>query len=125
MHVFETGSKAERMLALAEVEPDPKLWNRVRPLVPKLFDNRETEVRIEVGETLLELGQLSGVPPIFQVLKSGEAAEARKDAWEHLKAHVPLPPELGPTDLGALEHWWSENEKRLVPGGAGVFKLAP
>ncbi len=97
----------------------------VPALVAAAAKEEDDYLRVEFGEALLELGQLSGVQPIFQVLKSGEAAEARKDAWEHLKAHIPLPPELGPTDLSALEHWWSENEKRLVPGGAGVFKLGP
>jgi len=188
VHVLETGSKAERVLALKEVAADPSLWSRVRPLVPKLFDNRENEVRtdllsliaerrdasllgavhplladpddavrekalrcvrdiaskesvpalvaaagteqddylkVEIGETLLELGQLTGVPPILLVLKSGEAAEARKDAWEHLKAHLPLPAELAATDSAALERWWSENRARLVPDHAGVFTLGP
>jgi len=188
VHVLESGSKAERVLALQEVAADPALWSRVQPLVPKLLASRENEVRtdllglieakkdasllpsvhallsdpddavrdkalrcvraigaqgsvpvlvaaatkeeddyikVEIGETLLELGQLSGVPPIFHVLKSGDAAEARKDAWEHLKAHLPLPAELSPTDFAALERWWSENEKRLVPDPSGMFKLGP
>ena len=188
VHVLESGSKAERVLALQEVAADPALWTRVRPLVPALLASRENEVRtdllglietkkdasqlpavhallsdpddavrdkalrcvrvigsldsvpvlvaaatkeeddyirVEIGETLLELGQLSGVPPIFHVLKSGDAAEARKDAWEHLKAHLPLPAELSPTDFAALERWWSENEKRLVPDHGGMFKLGP
>jgi zinc/manganese transport system permease protein len=188
VHVLESGSKAERMLALAEVEADAKLWARVQPLVPKLFDNRETEVRVklldlidakkdasllgaihplltdaddsvrekalrtvrdlgskdsapalvaaaakadddfqrvEFGEALLELGDLRGVPPILEVLMHGEATQARKDAWEHLKAHLPLPAELSPTDFAALERWWSENEKRLVPDHGGMFKLGP
>jgi zinc/manganese transport system permease protein len=188
VHVLESGSKAERVLALQEVAADPALWSRVQPLVPKLLESRENEVRtdllglieqkkdasllpavhalfsdpddavrdkalrcvraigapesvpvlaaaatkeeddyikVEIGETLLELGQLSGVPPILHVLKSGDAAEARKDAWEHLRAHLPLPAELSPTDFAALERWWSENEKRLVPDPSGMFKLGP
>ena len=188
LHVLESGSKAERVLALQEVAADPALWTRVQPLVPALLASRENEVRsdllglieakkdrsllgpvhallsdadddlrekalrcvraigapesvpvlvaaaakeeddyikVEIGETLLELGQIAGVPPIFHVLKSGDAAEARKDAWEHLKAHLPLPQEVGPTDFPALERWWSENEKRLVPGASGMFELKP
>jgi hypothetical protein len=188
VHVLESGSKAERMLALAEVEADPRLWARVQPLVPKLFDNRETEVRVklldligvkkdasllgavyplltdpddsvrekalrcvrdlgskesapalvaaaakadddfqrvEFGEALLELGDLRGVPPILDVLTQGEAAQARKDAWEHLRSHLPIPPELHEPAGPELQAWWKENEKRLVSDHAGVFKLAP
>jgi zinc/manganese transport system permease protein len=188
VHVLETGSKAERMLALAEVDTDPGLWARVKPLVPKLFDNRETEVRVkllelidarkdasllpavhplltdpddsvrekalrcvrdiaskesvpllvaaaareedeflrvEFGEALLELGELAGVPPILAVLRDGDAAQARKDAWEHLKAHLPIPPGLHEPEAAEIERWWQENGKRLVPDHAGMFKLAP
>jgi zinc/manganese transport system permease protein len=97
----------------------------VPALVAAAAKEEDDYLKVEFGEALLELGELSGVPPIFHVLKSGEAAEARKDAWEHLKAHVPLPPELGPGDLEALQRWWSENQKRLVPDHGGMFKLAP
>ena len=94
-------------------------------LVAAASKEEDDYLKVEIGETLLELGQLSGVPPILAVLKSGEAAEARKDAWEHLKAHLPLPPELASTDSAALERWWSENEKRLVPDASGMFRLKP
>jgi len=196
VHVLESGSKAERVLALKEVAADPALWARVRPLVPKLFDNRENEVRadllaliaerrdasllgavhplladpddavrekalrcvrdiaskesvpalvaaagteqddyllVEIGEALLELGELAGVPPMLSVLRDGEAAEARKDAWEHLKAHLPIRLEFHPeldaahnaAGLAEIERWWSENRARLVPDHAGVFTLGP
>ena len=186
LHVLETGSKAERMLALAEVKASPQLWTRVQPLVPKLLAGRETEVRVEVlaqidarrdtsllaavhpllqdsddsvrekalrtvrdlgskesvpalvaaagkeedeflrvefGEALLERGELAGVAPILAVLKSGEAEQARKDAWEHLRAHLPLPAEM--REASEFERWWQENGKKLVPDHAGVFKLTP
>ena len=186
LHVLETGSKAERVLALKEVAADPALWSRVRPLVPKLFDNRENEVRsdllelidakkdagllsavhpllsdpddgvrekalrcvrdigskesvpslvaaagkeedeflrVEFGEALLEQGELAGVAPILAVLKSGEAEQARKDAWEHLRAHLPVPAEMH--EAPEFERWWQQNGKKLVPDHAGMFKLAP
>ena len=196
LHVLESGSKAERVLALKEVAADPALWSRVQPLVPRLLATRENEVRadllaligakrdasllpavhallsdpddavrekaqrcvrdigsgdsvpalvaaaakepddylkVELGETLLELGELAGVPPILDVLVNGDATEARKDAWEHLKAHLPITLELHPEAdpaqnapaFAELERWWTQNAKRLVPDRAGVFRLVP
>ncbi len=81
--------------------------------------------RVEFGEALLELGDLRGAPPIVDVIAHREAAQARKDAWEHLRAHLPIPQELHEPAGSELEAWWKENEKRLVPDHAGVFKLAP
>lgn len=193
LHVLETGSKAERMLALAEVRADPALWERARALVPALLAEGAIEVRVavldlvaerkdaallvevhplledaddavrekalrcvrdlasqdsvpvllavapkeedeylkvELAETLLELGDARGLPVLLDVMQSGVAAQARRDAWEHLRAHweveLPYRPEAGPAEnratLDALRRRWSERGAALKAGADGLFR---
>ncbi|MBI5362471.1 MAG: metal ABC transporter permease [Planctomycetes bacterium] len=193
LHVLETGNKAERMLALAEIRADPELWTRARPLVPALLAKGEIEVRValldlidarkdvtllgavhplladaddsvrdkalrcvrdlaskdsvpvllavaakeedeylkvEFAETLLELGDARGLPVLLDVMETGEAAQARRDAWEHLHAHwtfeLPYRPEAGSEEnraaLAALRRAWNERGAALRSGPDGVFR---
>jgi len=196
VHLLEAGSKAEKMLALAEVQADPALWARIRPMAPALLKGGETEVRtrmldlvedqedasllgevhallrdpddsvrdralrcvkvlgrpesaapllaaaeseedeylkVEMAEALLEIGDARGFGPMIDVIADGEAAQARRDAWEHLRAHAAPAAELG-ADLSpeqrasaveALRRWYGENAGKLAPDGAGVFRAGP
>jgi zinc/manganese transport system permease protein len=192
-HVLEVGSKAEKMLALAEVDADPKLWAGLKPMVPKILAGPETEVRVrlleliesrrdasllgdvhallldqddsvreralrciktfgnkesaepilaaaekeddeyikvEMAEALLELGDPRGFGPMIDVIAGGEAAQARRDAWEHLKAHaeidIPYRAELPPNEnakaIEDLRRWWKDNAKKLVQARPGVYR---
>jgi zinc/manganese transport system permease protein len=194
VHVLETGNKAEKMLALAEVEADPALWPRLQTIAGKILSGGETEVRVrllkliearqdasllplvhpllgdgddsvrvqalacvkalgkpasldplfaasqkeeddyirvEMAEALLELGDPRGFGPMIEVIANGEAAQARRDAWEHLKAHaqvdIPYRAELPPAEsakaIEDLRRWWQENEKKLVLDHAGLFRV--
>jgi zinc/manganese transport system permease protein len=194
LHLLTAGSKAEKMLALAEVEADPELWVRARPLAKEILASGETEVRlrllglietrrdasllpavegllldhedavaeralrcvralddprsadvihaaalkeedeylkVEMAEALLELGDVRGVPLLVDVIATGEAAQARRDAWEHLTAHVPVDvpirPDVPPADdaehVLALQRWWSEHASKLVSGRDGKFEI--
>jgi len=188
VHLLEAGSKAEKMLALAEVEADPALWDRIRPLAPQLLKGTETEVRtrlldlveqrrdlsllgevhallgdasdavrdralrcikalaspesigpllaaaqseqdeylkVEMAEALLELGDRRGFGPLIDVIADGEAAQAKRDAWEHLRAHAQVDAPAGADEGAALRRWWAENETRLVPDPSGVFRTGP
>jgi HEAT repeat protein len=86
-------------------------------------------LRVEMAEALLELGDLRGVPILIDVIGKGEAAQARRDAWEHLTAHVALDPKLKPelatkTDaagIAELQKWWDEHKAKLELDH-GVFK---
>jgi zinc/manganese transport system permease protein len=193
VHLLETGTTAERMLALAEVEADPALWPRIREAAQKTLKSGETEVRVrlldliqtrrdksllpdihallvdrddavrervlrcvrdlsapesrdpilaaaakeedefikvEMAEALLELGDPRGFGPMIDVITGGEAAQARRDAWEHLKAHaeidIPfraeLPPEENAKAIEDLRRWWKDNAKTLVLARPGVFR---
>jgi zinc/manganese transport system permease protein len=185
IHVLESGSKAEKMLALAEVDANPELWARARPLAPSILKDGETEIRVrlleliearrdsgllpdvqallldrddsvseralrcirvigsqtsiepiyaaalkeedeylrvEMAEALLEFGDKRGARLLIDVIAGGEAAQARRDAWEHLSAHVALDPKFNAElatkpDAGRvleLRQWWDAHEAGLV-----------
>jgi zinc/manganese transport system permease protein len=193
-HLLKDGSKAERMLVLAEVEADPSEWSKIQPLVRDVLHGKETEVRVrliellckrhelafqrdlsellsdaddvvqekalrcvrewggtenaqalfeaagresdeymkvEMAEALLELGDVRGAPLLIDVIATGEAAQARRDAWEHLSAHVPidvkLRSDLAPKDnaagIATLRRWWAEHGAALKLDHGDVFKL--
>src|SRR5439155_19813262 len=64
IRLLETGSKAEKMLALAEVEASPALWSRVRPMAGAILRSGETEVRsrlLDLVEARKDKGLLPGV----------------------------------------------------------------
>jgi zinc/manganese transport system permease protein len=193
-HVLRDGNKAERMLALAEVEADPSQWSKIKPLVRSVLHGKETEVRVkllelvckrrevefladvqallsdaddvvqekavrcvrewggpdsanalfaaasresdeymkvEMAEALLELHDIRGAPLLIDVIATGEAVQARRDAWEHLSAHVPidipvrtdLPPNENVQGIAALRRWWEEHRAALKLDHGDVFKL--
>jgi len=194
-HLLAAGTKAERMMALAQVEAEPELWPRVEPLVRPMLREAETQVRVrlldlvesrggasflpevhallqdaddsvrdralrcvraigspesigpllaaaareedeyiavELAETVLELGDVRGIPLLIDVLETGQAAQARRDAWEHLKAHLAqdvLYHEEGDSHENAqaiaeLRAWWRTHEHELVVGERGVVRVA-
>lgn len=75
---------------------------------------------VELGESLVELGDRRGIPILLDVMEKGEAMRARKDAWEHLSAHLLVPLAFHPESEGsehveeirALRAWWAENGER-------------
>jgi len=74
-------------------------------------------LKVEFAEAALELGNIEGIPLLLEVMDTGDAAQARKDAWEHLKAHVDLdlpyhaegaaPARAG--EVQALRKWWTDH----------------
>jgi zinc/manganese transport system permease protein len=180
-HVLETGSKAEKMLALAEIDADPALWSRIGSVAGAIFSGPENEVRIrlldlieshrdtallpaveallvdpddtvreralrcvkalgnrksgdailaasareedeyikvEMAEALLELDDPRGFGPMIDVLEGGGAEQARRDAWEHLRAHAEFPQGVAVADV---RRWWHANRDRLVLVRPGFF----
>jgi zinc/manganese transport system permease protein len=85
---------------------------------------RETDdyIRVELGEALLELGERSGAEILFDVLASDAPRGARRDAYEHLAAHVDLETPYDPQadartrqdQVQALRKWW-EARPELEP----------
>lgn len=186
VHLLETGTPAERLQALAQVEADPALWTEVRALVPELLAEGEAGVRrrllelvaargdagfldaihpllrdpddvlreeavltlrwleradsvepllaaaevelddhlrVEMAEAILELGDPRGVPILIEAMELSEARQTRRDAYEHLAAHVPLDivfdayaaPEVRAAQLRELRAWWEEHGDEVRP----------
>src|SRR6185295_11534240 len=92
------------------------------PILAAASKEEDEYIKVEMAEALLELGDPRGFGPMIDVIANGEAAQARRDAWEHLKAHadidVPYRAELSPSENAAavadLRKWWKENESRLA-----------
>ena len=92
-----------------------------QPLAAAAAQEKDEYLRVELGEALLELGDPSGVPVLLDVMASGEAREARRDAFEHLGAHVPLSlpydasagAEERAERVRALREWWQTNGKQV------------
>lgn len=93
----------------------------VEPLLAAAGNEEDEYLRVELAETVLELGDARGVPILLDVMETGAARQARKDAWEHLIAHVTTPVEFhaeAPTEdqlleIRALREWWQENWQRV------------
>jgi len=74
-------------------------------------------LKVELAETLLEFGDVRGVPLLLDVMDAGEAELARQDALEHLQAHVDLDlpfqadaaPAAHATEVQAYRDWWQEH----------------
>lgn len=90
------------LLAAAAIEPDEYL-------------------KVELAEALLELGDARGIPILLDVMEKGEARQARKDAWEHLNAHIAPVPAFHPdlvdaehaAEIRALREWWEKNRAEV------------
>ena len=103
----------ERALKCVRALADP---SSAEPLLRAAAKEPDEYLRVELGEALIELGDRRGVPILLDVMASGEARQARKDAWEHLSAHVELPLPFHP-DFESAEHeaeirslldWWKQ-----------------
>jgi HEAT repeat protein len=91
-------------------------------LVQAAEEEEDEYIRVEIGETLLELADPRGIPILIDVMDHGEVPNVRKHAHEHLTAHIPVIFSFR-TDLAAPDNdgevepfrrWWRENRDRLV-----------
>ena len=65
----------------------------------------------------LELGDARGIPFLLDVMENGDAAQARRDAFEHFAAHVesdlPFHAEgnvaARSAEVSALRAWWQSH----------------
>jgi zinc/manganese transport system permease protein len=89
----------------------------VEPLLAAAKSEEDEYLRVELAETVIELGDERGIPILLGVMESGTVRQARKDAWEHLNAHVHPPLEFHPdfassdhdAEIRALRQWWEAN----------------
>ena len=87
--------------------------------------------RTEMAETLLELGDARGLPLLVAVIGGDGANQARREAWEHLTAHLDVPVkvqvDLAPDDMGSgvqeLSSWWKSHASSIKAADGGKFKV--
>lgn len=111
-HVRETAVRVVR--ALGDVRS-------AKALTAAAAAEQDEYLRVEFGEALLELGDAHGFDLLLDVMKKGEAEQARKDAHEHFAAHAardfPFDATLeGGARAEALrpfEEWCAANKGRL------------
>jgi len=115
-------------------DPDDTLRDRALACVRALDDLRSIEpllraassesdeyLRVELAEAVIELGDGRGIPIFLEVMESGAARQARKDAWEHFHAHLHPPLEFHPDfssaeherEIRALREWWQANRGQV------------
>jgi HEAT repeat protein len=108
----------ERALATVRELASPA---SVEPLLQAAGAEQDEYLRVELAEAVIELGDKRGVPILLDVMEQGEARQARKDAWEHLNAHLPLPLDYHADleaaeregEVRALRGWWEANHGQL------------
>ena len=181
-HLLETGTTAEKLMALARLGVESDLWADVQPQLREILARGHVEVRlglmkligerrrseflhpmldlledpddvvreralkcvreldqpesvdrilsaakveeddylkVELAEAALEFGDEGGIPILLEVMDTGEAEQARRDAFEHLKAHthlsLPFDAEAEgaehEAEMDAFRAWWKEQHE--------------
>lgn len=89
----------------------------IEPLLKAAAAEPDEYLRVELAEAVIELGDERGIPILLEIMATGTVRQARKDAWEHLHAHVAPPLEFHPdftsadheAEIRALREWWDGN----------------
>ena len=110
--VRESALKCVRKLAKKE---------SIEPLLAAAKVEEDEYLRVELAEATLELGDARGIPILLDVMEHGDAQQARKDAFEHLSAHVhaSLPyhtdatPAEHTAEIAAFRKWWDDTGSKL------------
>jgi len=114
----EAALKTVRRLARAE---------SLEPLLQAAAGEPDEYLKVEMAETALELGDPRGVWLLLEVMAEGEAAQARRDAYEHLIAHLPSaatryraedPPAERRAEVEGLRRFVEEHPRELKLGVA-------
>lgn len=94
----------------------------ITPQLLAAADQEEDEyIRVELAEAALELGDPHGLLVLIQVMDNGEATDIRKDAHEHLSAHLnldfPFHAELAAaandSEIRPFREWWEKHHHEL------------
>lgn len=83
-------------------------------------------LRVEIAHALLELGDARGAPALIDTLSGSGPAQARREAWEHLRTHYPGEIEIEfdpaaprPEALARLRRWWQDQGQYATPFPTG------
>jgi zinc/manganese transport system permease protein len=77
----------------------------------------DDDLKVELAEAALEFGDAGGVELLLDVLDRGRAQQARRDAYEHLNAHLhtgltyhaEAEPSARAVEVEAIRQWWREH----------------
>lgn len=78
-------------------------------------------LRVELAETLLELGERRGLGLLIEMMDEGETEQVRKDAHEHFAAHTFVDFAFGAAgtkaqrgeQMAIFRRWWQSHEQKL------------
>lgn len=90
----------------SETSALPYLWNAVRL-------EKDDYLKVEMAESLLELGDVRVLPILIEIINNGETEMVKKEAFEHLNEHVDLPSEFSYLSSDGLLDWFNANRIRL------------
>ncbi len=79
----------------------------LQPLLKAIDVERDDYIKVEMAESVLELGKVEGIPILIEMIDQGQTALVKRDAYEHLSAHISISPGLD------LRSWWQKNHKNL------------
>ncbi|MEE9270675.1 MAG: iron chelate uptake ABC transporter family permease subunit [Candidatus Krumholzibacteria bacterium] len=93
----------------------------VAPLLAAVESEDDEYLKVEMAEELLELGEPGGIPILIGLMDEAGTSRVRKDAHEHLSAHIPIAFRFSAgEDAGGNDHeiepirlWWESQRDNL------------
>ncbi|MFQ5511218.1 MAG: iron chelate uptake ABC transporter family permease subunit [Candidatus Krumholzibacteriia bacterium] len=87
------------------------------PLLKAVAVETDEYLKVEMAEELLELGEAKGIPVLIDLMDSSPTPRVRKDAHEHLSAHIPISFRFNASvaagandqEVNAVRLWWAGN----------------
>ncbi len=82
------------------------------PLAKAVQKEKDPYLKVEMAEALLELGDKRGIPVLIDMMDPGQMVQVRKDAYEHLSAHVKLDLPFS-AEMASFRRFWQQNQNKL------------
>ena len=83
--------------------------NAAQRLIQSAQSEEDIELKIELLETAMELGNQQAIPMLIQIIEDGGVFA--DDAYDHLRTHVQF--EFKNSEVQKVKRWWHENYKVL------------
>jgi len=98
-----------KAIAVAGLLADPRLSP---VLIRSARQEEEPELRIEMAEAAMTLGDAEGIPVLVELLESpGVTHQDVHDVFDHLRAHVET--DFRTEEAAPVRRWWEENRAKL------------
>jgi len=83
--------------------------NTSRELLKVAQDEEDDELRVNLVEAALDLGNAGAVPPLVEIIRKGGLFA--DDAYHHIRAHVQF--EFAQNETEKFLNWWNKNSANL------------